>query len=89
GTDHQSFTGIGLPGFQFIQDPIEYDTRTHHSSMDVYERLIEEDAKQSSVIIASFAYHAAMRDEKIPRRALEGNPTMQPTPKASSSEESK
>ncbi|MCE2799075.1 MAG: M20/M25/M40 family metallo-hydrolase [Planctomycetaceae bacterium] len=78
GTDHQSFTGIGLPGFQFIQDPIEYDTRTHHSSMDVYERLIEEDAKQSSVIIATFAYQAAMRDEKIPRRALEGNPTMQP-----------
>jgi hypothetical protein len=57
--------------------------------MDVYERLIEEDAKQSSVIIASFAYHAAMRDEKIPRRALEGNPTMQAMPKASSSEESK
>ena len=78
GTDHQSFTGIGLPGFQFIQDPIEYDTRTHHSSMDVYERLIEEDAKQSSVIIATFAYQAAMRDEKIPRRPLEGNPTMQP-----------
>lgn len=78
GTDHQSFTGIGLPGFQFIQDPIEYDTRTHHSSMDVYERLIEEDAKQSSVILATFAYQAAMRDEKIPRRPLEGNPTMQP-----------
>jgi hypothetical protein len=78
GTDHQSFTGIGLPGFQFIQDPIEYDTRTHHSSMDVYERLIEEDAKQSSIIIATFAYQAAMRDEKIPRRALEGNPTIQP-----------
>ncbi|MFN6304108.1 MAG: peptidase M28, partial [Planctomycetota bacterium] len=78
GTDHQSVTGIGLPGFQFIQDPIEYDTRTHHSSMDVYERLIEEDAKQSSVIIATFAYQAAMRDEKIPRRPLEGNPTMQP-----------
>jgi Zn-dependent M28 family amino/carboxypeptidase len=78
GTDHQSFTGIGLPGFQFIQDPIEYDTRTHHSSMDVYERLIEDDAKQASVILATFAYHAAMRDEKIPRRALEGNPTMQP-----------
>lgn len=78
GTDHQSFTGIGLPGFQFIQDPIEYDTRTHHSSMDVYERLIEEDAKQSSIIIATFAYHAAMRDEKIPRRPLEGNPTLQP-----------
>ena len=78
GTDHQSFTGIGLPGFQFIQDPIEYDTRTHHSSMDVYERLIEDDAKQASVIMASFAYNAAMRDEKLPRRPLEGNPTIQP-----------
>lgn len=78
GTDHQSFTGIGLPGFQFIQDPIEYDTRTHHSSMDVFERLIEDDAKQASIIMATFAYQAAMRDEKIPRRALEGNPTMQP-----------
>jgi carboxypeptidase Q len=77
GTDHQSFTGIGLPGFQFIQDPIEYDTRTHHSSMDVYERLIEDDAKQASVIMASFAYNAAMRDEKLPRRPLEGNPTIQ------------
>lgn len=80
GTDHQSFTGIGLPGFQFIQDPIEYDTRTHHSSMDVYERLIEDDAKQSSIIMATFAYQAAMRDEKLPRRPLEGNPTMQVAP---------
>jgi len=87
GTDHQSFTGIGLPGFQFIQDPIEYDTRTHHSSMDVYERLIEDDAKQASVIIATFAYQAAMRDEKIPRRALEGNPTMQPAAKPAQSNE--
>jgi|LakMenEpi03Aug12_release.lakeMendotaPanAssembly.Ray.scaffolds.fasta_scaffold52184_2 hypothetical protein len=83
GTDHQSFTGIGLPGFQFIQDPIEYDTRTHHSSMDVFERLIEDDAKQASIIMATFAYQAAMRDEKIPRRALEGNPTMQPKATAS------
>lgn len=78
GTDHQSFTGIGLPGFQFIQDPIEYDTRTHHSSMDVFERLIEDDAKQASVIIATFAYHAAMRDERLPRKTLEGNPTIKP-----------
>ena len=76
GTDHQSFTGVGLPGFQFIQDPIEYDTRTHHSSMDVFERLIEDDTKQASIIMATFAYQAAMRDEKIPRRALEGNPTI-------------
>jgi carboxypeptidase Q len=79
GTDHQSFTGIGLPGFQFIQDPIEYDTRTHHSSMDVFERVIEDDAKQASVIMATFAYHAATRDEKLPRKPLEGNPTIQPT----------
>jgi hypothetical protein len=80
GTDHQSFTGIGLPGFQFIQDPIEYDTRTHHSSMDVFERVIEDDAKQASVIMASFAYHAAMRDERLPRKPIEGNPTIQPAP---------
>jgi carboxypeptidase Q len=78
GTDHQSFTGIGLPGFQFIQDPIEYDTRTHHSSMDVYERVIEDDAKQAAIIMATFAYQAAVRDEKLPRRPLEGNPTLEP-----------
>jgi Zn-dependent M28 family amino/carboxypeptidase len=78
GTDHQSFTGIGLPGFQFIQDPIEYDTRTHHSNMDVFERVIEDDAKQASVIMATFAYQAAMRDERLPRKPLEGNPTIQP-----------
>ena len=72
GTDHQSFDGIGLPGFQFIQDPLEYDTRTHHSSMDVYERIQEEDAKQASVIMATFVYHAAIRDERLPRKPLEG-----------------
>ncbi len=77
GTDHQSFTGVGLPGFQFIQDPIEYDTRTHHSSMDVFERVIEDDAKQAAIIIATFAYHAAMRDEPLPRKPLEGNPTLE------------
>jgi Zn-dependent M28 family amino/carboxypeptidase len=83
GTDHQSFTAIGLPGFQFIQDPIEYDTRTHHSSMDVYERVIEDDAKQASIIIATFAYHAAMRNDRLPRKPLEGNPTLQPAATAS------
>ena len=72
GTDHQSFDGIGLPGFQFIQDPLEYDTRTHHSSMDVYERIQEEDAKQASIIMASFVYQAAIRDEKLPRKPLDG-----------------
>ena len=72
GTDHLSFDGVGLPGFQFIQDPLEYDTRTHHSSMDVFERIQEDDVKQASIIMASFVYHAAMRDEKLPRKPLVG-----------------
>jgi hypothetical protein len=72
GTDHLSFDGVGLPGFQFIQDPIEYETRTHHSNMDVYDRVQEDDMKQASVIMASFVYHAAMRDEKLPRKPLVG-----------------
>jgi carboxypeptidase Q len=72
GTDHLSFDGVGLPGFQFIQDPLEYDTRTHHSSMDVFERIQEDDVKQASIIMASFVYHAAMRDEKLPRKPLAG-----------------
>jgi hypothetical protein len=70
GTDHLSFDAVGLPGFQFIQDPLEYDTRTHHSTMDVYERVQEEDVKQASVIMAAFVYQAAMRDEKFPRKPL-------------------
>jgi len=70
GTDHLSFDGIGLPGFQFIQDPIEYETRTHHSNMDVYDRAQEEDLKQAAVIMASFAYNAATRDEKFPRKPI-------------------
>jgi hypothetical protein len=68
GTDHQSFDAVGLPGFQFIQDPIEYDSRTHHSSMDVYDRLQATDLMQNAVIVASFAYHAANRDELLPRK---------------------
>jgi carboxypeptidase Q len=72
GTDHLSFDAVGLPGFQFIQDQLEYDTRTHHYSMDVYDRVQEDDMKQASVIMASFVYHAAMRDEKLPRKPLAG-----------------
>ena len=70
GTDHQSFDAVGLPGFQFIQDPIEYDTRTHHSNMDVYERIQADDMMRNAVIVASFVYHAANRDEKLPRKPL-------------------
>jgi hypothetical protein len=67
-TDHVSFDAIGLPAFQFIQDDIEYNTLTHHSTMDVYDRIIENDLQQSAVILAIFAYHAAMREERIPRK---------------------
>lgn len=70
GTDHLSFNEVGLPGFQFIQDQLEYGSRTHHSNMDVYDRLQEQDLMQASVIMAGFVYHAAMRDEKIPRKEL-------------------
>jgi carboxypeptidase Q len=70
GTDHLSFDAVGLPGFQFIQDEIEYSSRTHHSNMDVYDRIQADDMKQASVIIASFVYHAAMRNEKLPRKPL-------------------
>src|SRR5580765_3364951 len=70
GTDHQAFDGVGLPGFQFIQDPVEYDTRTHHSNMDVYDRIQADDMKQASVIMAAFVYNAAMREEKFPRKPL-------------------
>jgi carboxypeptidase Q len=71
GTDHQSFDRVGLPGFQFIQDPIEYDTRTHHSNMDTYDHLIADDLKQIATVVAGFVYDAAMRDEKLPRKELQ------------------
>jgi Zn-dependent M28 family amino/carboxypeptidase len=70
GTDHLSFDGVGLPGFQFIQDPLEYETRTHHSNADVYERIQADDMKQAATIMAGFAYQAAMRDEMFPRKPL-------------------
>jgi len=71
GTDHLSFDAVGLPGFQFIQDPIEYDTRTHHSNMDVYERIQEPDMKQMAVIVASFVYLTANRDDFVPRKPVQ------------------
>jgi hypothetical protein len=69
-TDHQQFDNIGLPAFQFIQDEIEYFSRTWHSTMDFYDRAIEDDLKQNAVIMAGFAYNAAMREEKVPRKAV-------------------
>ena len=72
GTDHQSFDGIGLPGFQFIQDEIEYNTRTHHSNQDVFDRIQADDMKQAATIMAAFVYQTAMRDEKLPRKPAPG-----------------
>jgi Zn-dependent M28 family amino/carboxypeptidase len=68
GTDHQSFDAAGLPAFQFIQDPMDYSSRTRHSNMDVYDRLVEDDMKQAATIMAVFAYNAAMRDSLFPRK---------------------
>ena len=84
GTDHLSFDSVGLPGFQFVQDELEYETRTHHTNMDVYERLVKGDLMQASVVMAVFVYEAAMRDGMLPRKPLpkdEPPPTPTPTPK--------
>ena len=70
GTDHLSFDRIGLPGFQFIQDEIEYSTRTHHSNQDNFDRIQAEDMKQAATIMAAFVYQTAMMDEKIPRKPV-------------------
>ena len=72
GTDHISFDAIGLPAFQFIQDPVDYFSRTHHSSADVFDRIQGEDLKQASTIMAAFIYRAAMMDEQFPRKPLPG-----------------
>ena len=69
-TDHVSFDNIGLPGFQFVQDRLEYNARTHHSNMDTYDRIQRDDMVQQATVAAIFAYNAAMRDEKLPRKAL-------------------
>jgi carboxypeptidase Q len=74
GTDHQAFDAVGLPGFQFIQDPIEYLEGsffgTHHTDADVYDRLQREDLMQAAVVVATFAYHAASREGLLPRKPL-------------------
>jgi hypothetical protein len=70
GTDHLSFDAIGLPGFQFIQDEIEYDTRTHHSNQDVFDRIQADDMKQAATIMAAFIYNAATQDEKLTRKPM-------------------
>ena len=75
GTDHLAFDAVGIPGFQFIQDQIEYNTRTHHTNMDTYDHLVADDLKQAATIVASFVYNTAQRDQKIPRKAMPQAPT--------------
>ncbi len=71
GTDHLSFDAVGLPGFQFIQDPLDYMNRTHHTNQDVLDRVPADDLRQISVILAAFAYNAAMLNEPLPRKPLD------------------
>ena len=70
GTDHLAFDAVGIPGFQFIQDELEYDTRTHHTNMDTYDHLVADDLKEAAVIVASFVYNTAQREKQLPRKPL-------------------
>ena len=70
GTDHLSFDAVGLPGFQFIQDPLDYGSRTHHSNLDVYDHIEAADLMQAAAIVATFVYQAAVREEILPRKPL-------------------
>jgi Zn-dependent M28 family amino/carboxypeptidase len=79
GTDHLSFNAVGLSGFQFIQDAVQYGTRTHHTNLDLYEQLIPDDLMKNAVVTAAFVYQTAMRDQMLPRKALP-KPTATPRP---------
>jgi hypothetical protein len=81
GTDHQAFDAVGIPGFQFIQDPLDYMARTHHSNMDTMDRVPKGDLMQMAAIVAAFAYHAANRDQLLPRKPMP-KPQPQRTPGA-------
>src|SRR5579871_2651047 len=70
GTDHEAFDAVDIPGFQFIQDPLDYGSRTHHSNMDVYERLQPDDLAQAATVEAIFVYNTAMRDQMLPRKPM-------------------
>jgi hypothetical protein len=76
GTDHESFDDIGLPGFQFIQDPLDYGSRLHHTHIDSFDHVVENDLKQASVILAGFLYNAAMAENKMPRKPMPTEPSV-------------
>lgn len=67
-TDHEAFDDVGLPGFQFLQDPLDYHSRLHHTHIDSFDHVIEDDLKQASVIMAAFLYNTATRDERLPMK---------------------
>jgi carboxypeptidase Q len=85
GTDHLSFDAIGLPAFQFIQDEADYETRTHHTNLDVFDRLQKTDLMQAAVVLATFVYDAATRPERMPRRPLPRDVPASPPPTTTSS----
>lgn len=85
GTDHQAFDAVGVPGFQFIQDPLDYMARTHHSNMDTMDRVPKGDLMQMAAILASFAYHAANRPELLPRKPLPKAQPARPNPNPAAS----
>jgi carboxypeptidase Q len=74
GTDHVLMQSVGIPAFQFIQDPLDYGTRVHHSSVDTYDHLKLEDLKQAAIVMASFLWHAAERAEALPRMPVATKP---------------
>jgi carboxypeptidase Q len=85
GTDHLSFDAVGLPAFQFIQDEADYETRTHHTNLDVYDRLQKADLMQAAVVLATFVYDAATRPERLPRRPLPRDVPASPPPPTTTS----
>jgi Zn-dependent M28 family amino/carboxypeptidase len=88
GTDHVTFDSVGLPAFQFIQDEADYETRTHHTTLDTFDRLQQADLVQAAVVMATFAYDAAMRPQRLPRRPLPRDvpaPAAPPDPSTSTS----
>jgi len=72
-TDHISFDAVGVPGFQFVQDPLDYFTHVHHSDLDTFDHAVEDDLKQAAAIVAAFAYNTAMRPQRLPRKPQAAN----------------
>ena len=75
GTDHESFDNVGLPGFQFIQDELDYGSRLHHTHIDSFDHVLAQDMKQAAVVMASFVYNAAMAEERVARKPMPAAPT--------------